>query len=475
MGYGDIGVYGAKGLKTPAIDQLAAEGAQFTDAHCTAATCTPSRYSLLTGSYAFRNKAAVLPGDAPLIIDPQLPTLPKMLQQNGYRTAVIGKWHLGLGRGNINWNERVGPGPKEIGFDYSFILPSTGDRVPTVYMENQQIVGLDPNDPVEVSYAENISDRPTGMERPDLLKMGADPQHSGTITNGVSRIGYMKGGESALWEDETLADMLSTKAKEFIGAADDKPFFLYYALHDIHVPRVPNSRFVGKSGMGPRGDAILQMDWAVSELMDALAQQGLLENTLVIFTSDNGPVLDDGYADRAVELLGEHKPSGDFGGGKYSVLEAGTRVPTIVYWKGRIKPGTKSNAMLSQVDLYASFASLVGHSLAGNEAPDSFNMLESWRAASTESRPYLVEEAYAFAVRKNGWKYITAGGATPDWLAVKGVRAGWGTSPRLYHLKEDMAEQQNVIGEHTSEAQELASLWEEVRTAPTRPDYQKQQ
>jgi arylsulfatase A-like enzyme len=152
LGYGDIGINGARGVSTPYIDRLAKNGINFTDAHCTAATSTPSRYSLLTGRYAFRNNAAILPGDAPLLIDPQKGTIASMLKQAGYRTAVVGKWHLGLGLGSVNWNEEIKPGPREIGFDYSFLLPATGDRVPCVFLENQKVVGLDPDDPITVSY-----------------------------------------------------------------------------------------------------------------------------------------------------------------------------------------------------------------------------------------------------------------------------------------------------------------------------------
>lgn len=468
VGYADIGVYGAVGVATPSIDQLANEGIMFTDAHCSASTCTPSRYSLLTGSYAFRNKAQVLKGDAPLLIDPETPTLPDMLRKNGYRTGVIGKWHLGLGRGKIDWNKRVSPGPAEIGFDYSFLLPATGDRVPTVYMENQEVVDLDPSDPILVSYVENISDRPTGLERPDMLKMAADTQHSATITNAISRIGYMKGGESALWRDEDMADVLIDRMKRFIQQESDQPFFLYFATHDIHVPRVPNARFVGKSSMGPRGDAIVQMDWCVGEVMRALTKAGLTESTIVIFTSDNGPVLDDGYADEAVELLGPHDPAGGFRGGKYSIYEAGTRVPTIIRWPGKVSAGVKKATTLTQVDLYASLASLVGHQLAENEAPDSFNMISSWLGTSDESREYLVEEAFAYSVRKNGWKYITSYGESPKWLDNKDVEHGLQPGPQLYRLSDDPREGKNLIDEFPDQATELAKLWEEIKSGPTK-------
>ncbi len=229
IGYADVGCYGAKGVQTPHIDKLAENGIRFTDAHSPAATCTPSRYSLLTGRYAFRKKARVLPGDAPLLISAETPTLPSMLQQAGYKSAVIGKWHLGLGDGQVDWDDAITPGPLEIGFDYSFIIPATGDRVPCVLVENHRVVNADPKDPITVSYRDSIGDMPTGRSRPDLLKMKpSDRYHDRTIVNGVSRLGYMDGGEKALWVDEEFPFVLTQKAENFIEANKDQPFFLYY-------------------------------------------------------------------------------------------------------------------------------------------------------------------------------------------------------------------------------------------------------
>ena len=329
LGYGDVGSYGAIGVETPNIDRLAANGVRFTDAHSTAATCTPSRYSLLLGEHGFRLEADVLDGDAPLLIQPGRPTLASMLKRAGYATAVVGKWHLGLGDGNLDWNGDISPGPLDIGFDYAFLMPATGDRVPTVYVENRGVVDLDPGDPIAISYTGKVGDRPTGYEYPELLRFSADRQHSDTIIYGVSRIGHISGGESALWVDEDFPDVFTTKAVEFIRENRDTPFFLFRSFHDIHVPRLPHPRFTGASTMGPRGDAIAQGDWMVGEIVAELETLGIADNTLVVFTSDNGPVLDDGYADQSVTLLGEHKPAGPFRGGKYSAFEAGTRVPTI--------------------------------------------------------------------------------------------------------------------------------------------------
>ncbi|MBK5278830.1 MAG: sulfatase-like hydrolase/transferase, partial [Bacteroidia bacterium] len=321
LGYGDVGAYGSTKLRTPNIDGLANGGVLFKNGYATSATCTPSRYALLTGIYPWRNEnARILPGDAPLLIDTAQITIPKMLRAKGYSTAVIGKWHLGLGNGNVNWNEPISPGPNEVGFNYSFIMAATQDRVPTVYIENDKVVGLDPSDPIEVNYKKNFEGEPTGLDNTELLKMKWHHGHNNSIINGIPRIGFMKGGASAKWVDEDMADTFLARAQQYIREHKQEPFFLYYALQQPHVPRTPHSRFVGASGLGPRGDAIVEADWCVGQILKTLEESGLLENTLIVFSSDNGPVLNDGYFDDAVEELNGHTPSGSFRGGKYSLF-----------------------------------------------------------------------------------------------------------------------------------------------------------
>jgi len=464
LGFGDVGSYGASGVETPNIDQLAENGVRFTDAHSSAATCTPSRYSLLTGEHGFRSNAEILPGDAPALIRPGKPTLASMLKRAGYATAVIGKWHLGLGDGSVNWNEDVAPGPLEIGFDYSFLLPATGDRVPTVYLENHRVVNLDPTDPIEVSYKHKVGNRPTGYEHPELLRFKADRQHSDTIVNGVSRIGHMGGGESALWIDEEFPDVFTQKAIAFIRDNRDRPFFLFQSFHDIHVPRLPNARFQGKSTMGPRGDSIAQADWIVGTVVNELQQLGIAENTLIVFTSDNGPVLDDGYADQAAERLGNHKPAGPYRGGKYSSFEAGTRVPTIVSWPGTVNPGV-SDALLSQLDIYASMASIAGVELDAGEARDSLDLADTLLGHSEHGRELLLEESVGgLSLRRRNWKYIVpfSGKTLPDWLPDKGIEGGISTDPQLFNLDTDIGEQQNVAADNTDRIAEMQALVEQI-------------
>jgi arylsulfatase A-like enzyme len=465
LGYGDVSCYGATRVQTPNVDRLVKSGLRFTDAHCTAATCTPSRFSLLTGMYAFRNNAAILPGDAPLLIPQGIETLPAALQKRGYATAVVGKWHLGLGIGAIDWNKPISPGPLETGFDYSFIIPATVDRVPCVYVEGHNVYNADSSDPLYVSYKEKIGDEPTGLGNPELLKMKADTQHSNTIINGISRIGFMTGGKKARWRDEDMADVFTSKAKAFINSNKNKPFFLYLALTDIHVPRTPHERFLGKNPMGRRGDVILEMDWVTGEITKEIERLGLDKNTLILFTSDNGPVLDDGYADEAIEKVGSHKPAGEFRGGKYSAFEGGTRVPTIAYWPGTIKPGV-SNALLSQVDFMASLAMLTGQPLTGKAGPDSRNVLPVLLGASSHGPDYMLEESFTLSIRYKNWKYIAPQEkGTPDWLKNKQIESGLEQQPQLYDLQTDAGETKNVAAQHPELVQQLQAALKKIQSS----------
>ncbi|KPK71761.1 MAG: arylsulfatase [Acidithiobacillales bacterium SM23_46] len=463
VGYGDVSCYGATKVKTPNIDRLAERGLRFTDGHSPAATCTPSRYALLTGEYAWRRKGTgIARGDAALIIKPGRPTLPLMLKKAGYSTGVVGKWHLGLGSDDINWNGDIKPGPLEIGFDYAFLIPATGDRTPCVYVENHRVVGLDPADPIQVGYGEKIGNDPTGRENPELLKMKPSHGHDQTIVNGISRIGYMSGGKAARWVDEDMADTITRKAVAFIERYKEKPFFLYFSTHDIHVPRVPHARFVGKSDCGTRGDVIVQMDWCVGEIVAALERFKLLENTLLIFTSDNGPVYDDGYQDGAVEDRNGHEAAGPFRGGKYSNFEAGTRVPFIVHWPARVKPGI-SDALVGQIDLFASLATLTSQKLAPDAAPDSFNVLPALLGESKRDRDHLVEQARVQSLRKGAWKLIPAGKG-PAVLANTAIESGSAPEGRLFNLADDIGEQTNVAAQHPEILKELVALLEKLQT-----------
>ena len=290
--------------------------------------------------------------------------------------------------------------------------------------------------------------------------------HDQTIVNGISRIGYMTGGRAALWKDEDMADVFTSKAVSFIEANKDRAFFLYFATHDPHVPRVPHPRFAGKTTMGPRGDAIVEADWSVGEVLDALDRLKLTDNTLVVFTSDNGPVVDDGYADDAVAKLGNHRPAGPYRGGKYSNFEGGTRVPFIVRWPGHVNAGT-SNALVCQIDLLASLAKLTGQTL-GADLRDSADVLNALLGKSTSGRGELVEEAGALSLRQEHWKYIEPNNKQKVNVNTN-TELGNDSVPQLYDLSRDPGEKQNLASGAPDRVKSMAAALARIRAADTRP------
>lgn len=460
LGYGDIGCYGATAVKTPNLDKLAAEGLRFTSGYCSAATCTPTRFSLITGTYAFRQKGTgVAPPNGPALIKPGTPTVASILKQTGYATAAIGKWHLGLGDPKPDWNGELNPGPLEIGFDHCFLLPTTNDRVPQVYVSDHRVLNLDPKDPLWVGDKAPDENHPTGITQRSTLRMDWSHGHNNTIHNGIGRIGFYTGGNAARFRDEDLGDAWIKETNQWIESHKDGPFFLYFASHDIHVPRMPHERFQGKTPLGFRGDAIVEFDWSVGEIMKTLDRLKLAENTLIVVCSDNGPVLDDGYKDGAVEKLGEHKPAGPFSGGKYSVFEGGTRTPFITRWPGRIKPGV-SDQIVCTIDLAASFASLAGAELPQNGCRDSLNILPALLGESgAKGRDFMLQQdnnGTNFGLRVGDWKLVR--------MKTKGktqavVSKQPGNPPpalhALYHLTDDPAETNDVSAKNPEKTKEL--------------------
>ena len=401
IGYGDLSCYGATRVQTPNVDALAANGLRFRNAHAAAATSTPSRYGLFTGEYPWR--------------------------RNG-----------------------------------------TGDRVPCVFMENQRVVNLDPNDPISVSYTHNFEGEPTGKENPELLyklRPSLNHGHDMSIVNGISRIGYMKGGKSALWEDENIADSITLHAIRFIEKNKEKPFFLYFGTHDIHVPRFPHERFRGQTEMGHRGDAIVQFDWSVGEIVRALKEAGILENTLIIITSDNGPVVDDGYMDEAVEKLMDHKPWGPFRGGKYSTFEAGTRVPFIVHWPGKVRTGI-SDALVSQIDMLGTMASLTGISEVNSIPEDSQDQLPAWLGIDPDGRDYVIGAASSLTILTRDWKYIEPSNGRP-YNRLTNTELGNKQADQLYDMRSDRGEYDNVAEKNKLMVRFLKQLLEEEKSKGT--------
>ena len=470
LGYGDMEPYGATRVQTPNVNRLAAQGTKFTNVHAVASTSTPSRYSLLTGEYSWRRPdTGIAPGNAAMIIKPEQYTMADMFRNSGYRTAAIGKWHLGLGDkgGQQDWNAPLPASLADIGFDYHYIMAATADRVPCVFIENGSVADYDPEHPIEVSYRENFPGEPTGKDNPELLyNQRSDFGHNQSIVNGIGRIGYMKGGGRALWKDENIADSIAAHAIGFMERAvaeGDEPFFMYMCTNDIHVPRFPHERFRGKNPMGLRGDAIAQFDWTVGQVMHALDSLGIADNTLVILTSDNGPVLNDGYLDQAVELVGDHRPTGPFRGNKYSAFEGGTMVPAIVRWPGHVNAVRTSDALMSHIDWMASLGSrLSGATLPKGAAPDSRERLGNLLGTDTADTPWIVEQAADLSVRTPRWKYI----APTDGAAVsyyEKIETGADPMPQLYDMTSDKGERVNVALENPQVVYELQNIMRRVR------------
>lgn len=426
VGWGDVGCYGAKAFKTPHIDRLAREGIRFTDAYAPSAMCTSSRYALLTGQYAWRGALprGVLNGDSGLIIDPEGPTLPKALGEAGYATGAVGKWHLGLGPKSKgpDYNGEIKPGPLEVGFGSFFGYSATNDRVPTVYIKDRRVVGLDAADPLRVINGD-------GKMR--------------SWAAGRDRIGKAEGGKAAWWVDSEMGAVLSAQAVSFIEANKERPFFLYYAPRNIHPPVTPGKRFQGSTGAGNRADDIAELDWEIGEVLATLARLGIDKDTLVVFTSDNGG----GKLDTPA-----HKVNGGLRGHKASAWEGGVRVPFVLRWPARVAPGGVSDRLVSNVDLLASFAALAGAGKAAAGRPDSVNILPNLLDPSSPPvRKWVVTDG-AFndlSVRRGDWK-LTAGDRS-------------GGKPGLYNLREDPGETKDLLAERPVIAKELRELLRQVR------------
>lgn len=469
LGFGDLSCYGSHKIHTPNLDRLCREGLQFTDVYAASAVCTPSRYSILTGQYPFRNnRAHILPGDAECIIDPKLDTMAKLFQRAGYHTGIVGKWHLGLsdGSGPIDWNREINLTPLDMGFDESFIFPATADRVPCVYVEGRSVVNLNPEDPIEVSYGSEcpFDDIPTYHKNPELLEMRSSHGHDMSIVGGIGRIGYMRGGKAAAWKDEELAETFLDRAVRFIKTSRDmeKPFFLYYALHQPHVPRVPSRRFRGATTLGPRGDVIAEMDWCVGELMAELERLGILENTMIIFSSDNGPVLDDGYADEAYERNGTHRAAGPLRGGKYSKFDGGTRIPFIVSCPKLVRRGV-SHALMGQMDLFASFAHMLGMPLEKDSAIDSQNMYAALVGEDPVGREELMMEDISCSkmLRRGNWTYLSPSEGTPFMKEVR-IETGLSKDPQLYNMDYDIGQRDNVAWDYPEVVKDMERRLQEI-------------
>lgn len=393
LGYGDLGCYGASKVSTPNIDRLASHGRLFTDAHSTSAICSPSRYALLTGQYAFRKNGLYSPIFLrhPLVIDTTRLTLASMFRQEGYATACIGKWHLGFGTETpVDWNKPLKPGPLELGFDYYFGLPVVNSHPPFVFVENHHIVGYDPSDPLV--YGERAKTKPFREKF------------------GYGEIGGAKKAH-ALYDDEQLGTVLKNKAVEWINQNYSNPFFLYFATSNIHHPFTSAPQFHGTSEAGVYGDFIHELDWIVGEVVNALDELNIAKNTLLIFTSDNGGMLNKGGQEA---WIAGHHLNGDLLGFKFDAWEGGHRIPFIVCWPGMVEPGSQSDILISNIDMMATLAAIIGRPLQADEGPDSYNVLEAFiDNPAAEIRDHLIvspEKKQNIALREGKWMYISAQG-----------------------------------------------------------------
>lgn len=448
IGYGDIGCYGSKNISTPNIDNLAARGVRFTNAYAPASTSSPSRYALLTGEYAWRKNVGILPADAPLTIDTSAVTLPEMFHRNGYSTALIGKWHLGLGTKSnpVDFNSAISPGPCDVGFDYSYFFPATNDRVPCIYIENDRVAGLSQDDHIEVSYHHKVGDEPTGRDNPELLKLKPVWGHDGSIVNGISRIGWMSGANNVCWDDAGMAQHLADKTCEYIHTHKDEPFFIYYAPNNAHEPRVPSERFRGKSRAGIYGDVIEEFDYCVGQVVEQLMADGIYEKTMIIVTSDNAPMIKEGYDDGAYEMIGDHDPYGNMRGEKYSLYEGGSRVPFVVCWPDSIRQPFVQPQRFGYIDLKSTLASMLNLSLAREDEADGADA-----SALFQSTDAPVYREYILTQNNGGNVAIRVG----DWKFIPSYPGGGG---ELYNLAADPLELHNLTLACPSELRKMREI-----------------
>lgn len=446
LGYGDVGCYGATKIKTPNIDRLAREGRKFINAYAPGSVCSPTRYGLLSGRYVWReprhHPAGVHAPGAPLLFDQDRLTLARLFQQNGYATAAIGKWHQGFGSGDkpsvrYDWSQdEIKPGPLETGFDYFFGMAANAGNHPRIFIENHRFVGRKPGDKVTM-----------------LNRFEIEPWSS-----------------EAEYKFDQVAGELTKKAVEFIRQSKEKPFFLYFASNIAHNDITPAKEFIGMSGCGLYGDFVQELDSNVGSLLDALTTAGILENTVILFTSDNGGVVVELKAsDRIKERLtpqydahlAGHLICGDLRGSKHSVYEGGFRVPFIVRWPEQVPSGTQSDELICLTDVLATFASMLGTPLPPNAGEDSFNALPVWKGipnASVRDSIVLDSSQGVFAVRKGQWKLIEY--TKPPFENKKSDPEN---KNQLYNLADDPAETVNLWDSHPEVVKELTGLLNQVK------------
>jgi arylsulfatase A len=455
LGYGDTSCYGAKLVETPNIDRLAREGRRFTDAHTPSSVCSPTRYGLLTGRYCWRTslQRQVLAPAAPLHIEPTRPTLASVLKKHGYATAAVGKWHLGYGKPpRTDYTQPLSPGPKDVGFDYHFGVPSNHGDLTRCFVENDQVVGRKPGEPFELAAKGGMA---KGLDQPRI--------------------------------DDRVDITLTENAVAWLDKNHDRPFFLYFTPVAVHNPVTPNKRFRGQSKMGIMGDYIRELDWCVGQILDALDRHKVADNTLVIFTSDNGGVVtadrdsaefpltlenDEGgavskhyrAAQRTAYAAG-HRSCGDLRGRKHSIYEGGNRVPFIARWPGKVPENTTCDELIGLTDVLATVAGIVGEMLPADAGEDSYDIgpaLRGEKLAKPIREALVMHNAEGvFAIRRGPWKYVATGAAAGAPKNNQWVKEG--ENAQLYNLADDPKEERDVLGQHADVADALGKLLKQYR------------
>ncbi|MBK1879035.1 sulfatase family protein [Pelagicoccus mobilis] len=439
LGYGCLNSYGAdeKHVRTPNIDRLAAEGKRFTDANTPSSVCSPTRYALLTGRYDWRTdlKSGVLNTLDPLHIDPSRPTIASIMKRAGYRTAAIGKWHLGYGSGSkLDFTKELSPGPLDLGFDYHFAVPQNHGDSSGVYVRNTKVVGLRSDQKIEIEDS-SYGRKYYGIDAPQRV-------------------------------DEEVMDVLTDDAVTWLEEQDSKsPFFLYFAPVAVHFPFTPSDKTKGSSSAGYYGDWIHELDLSVGRILDTIDRMGVAEDTLVVFTSDNGGVLmTEGDRPEAQAYQAGLLCNGDWRGRKHSIYEGGFRVPFMVRWPGRVDAGAASDATFSLVDMFATLAEVVDQPIpAGDVAEDSLNVLPYWleeeSAVPIRDSMALHSPNGNFALRMGPWKYIE-GKPNPN---AKRVIRKEELHSQLYNLESDPGETRNLFHENPEVASRMAKRLDALR------------
>jgi arylsulfatase A-like enzyme len=455
LGYGDVRAFNPQGkIATPQMDRLAQEGVRFTDAHSSSSVCTPTRYGILTGRYNWRSRlqSGVLGGLSPRLIEPGRVTVASFLQEQGYFTACVGKWHLGMdwakhpGKtvsplsietvdqvGSVDYAQPIANGPRSVGFDYFFGISASLDMVPYTYIENDRVAAL-----------------------PDV------PDMKFPMTAGRSG-GFTRTGPGA--KDFAAVDVLPTltkKAVELIGrhataAKQGKPFFLYLPLNSPHTPINPSPAWAGQSGLSPYADFVMETDWAIGEIMRALAAQGLDQTTLLIVTSDNGCSPQANFA----ELLPlGHNPNHVFRGHKADIYDGGHHVPFLARWTGVTPPGTRYAPYVCLTDLMATVADIVGRPLPAHAGEDSVSLLPALRGGPAPVRDTLVHHSItgAFSIRQGNWKLELCPGSGGWSAPTPGQEPKDAPRIQLYDLAADPGEAKNVQAEHPALVARLTDL-----------------